>query len=527
MVSASDYAGNVRFEGYRPSLLVIGSFIARVSTMKRFTAWYLAGWFLATAASAFGQTSASVISQQEAREIGLQRIWMTQVQVDAGFGELVHLTQHVSSTTAVTVHEITYDGGRFVFSERDLDRFGQPLGVAKAKRMAEVKFADLTDLKVNPKVQTITVPQITLYAVTNAGIVQAIDAETGRTIWKIGIGNPRHPTEAAGASDDYVAAISGSDLYLLKSATGDVIWKRRVIGAPGAGAAISPVLVFVPMVNGAMEAYQIEDTRFPPSIYRSQGRAMFQPIYTGTNVVWPTDRGHLYVTGALTNRINFRLEANDAIAAPATIMQPGKLIVSSIDGFVYCVHESSSNVLWRFSSGEPIIEPPIAYGDTVFVVTTDGTVFAIDGELGQERWSVSGMHKVVGASKDKVYCLSDARRLTVLDRQNGTRLGSLPAMTLDLPYINTQTDRLILANARGTIQCLREIQSEFPYLHIGLTKQETETPKLKKPTKPAEGEPAADKGDVDPFGAGPAADTKREPMPPAKGDKMPDDPFGE
>ena len=71
---------------------------------------------------------------------------------------------------------------------------------------------------------------------------------------------------------------------MLKYANGEVVWKRRTVGSPGAGPAISDVFVFVPMVSGSMEADQLEETKFPPAIYRSQGRAMFQPVYTGTNI---------------------------------------------------------------------------------------------------------------------------------------------------------------------------------------------------------------------------------------------------
>jgi hypothetical protein len=311
---------------------------------------------------------------------------------------------------------------------------------------------------------------------------------------------------------------------LLKADNGELVWKRRVLGAPGAGPAITSHLVFVPMVSGAMEAYPIDNTKAPPMIYRSQGRAMWQPVYTGVNVAWPTDRGHLYVTGAIQNRINFRLEANDAIAAAATIMSPGKLVVSSVDGFVYCLREISGVVLWRFSSGEPMLDSPIVYGDTVYVVTTDGNLFAIDGELGQERWSTSGIAKVIGASVARLYCLNGTGGLIVLDKRNGSRLGALDTHSIDVPFINKETDRLILANRRGTIQCLREIQNEFPAIHVSLAKPEETEPKAPaKTTKPAEAAPAEPA--ANPFGdPAPAATDEKAP---AKEEKKADDPFGE
>ena len=233
--------------------------------------------------------------------------------------------------------------------------------------------------------------------------------------------------------------------------------------------------------------------------------------------------------GAAQNKISFRLEANDAIAAPATYMAPGKLLATSVDGFVYCVHESSGAVLWRFSSGEPISETPAAYGNSIFAVTGNDTLFAIDAEYGQEQWSVSGMTKVIGASKDRLYCLSDTQRLIILDQQNGSRLGSLSTELLDLPYVNKETDRIVIATSRGLLQCLREIQQELPLLHVPLTKQETPAAIVpKKSTKSSEEKSPA--GVVDPFGGGATEEPKpaapAAPAEPPAGEKKTDDPFG-
>jgi outer membrane protein assembly factor BamB len=446
-------------------------------------------------------------------------MWFTQVDIAVGSDE-THLTQHVNSKKAITIHQVTSDRGRFLFSERDVDRFGVIVGPENAKKAAQLKFDELTNLKLNPKLEAITVPQITLVAVSNSGVVQAIDAETGRTMWKVGLGNPRYPTEPAGMSDDYVAVVNGSDLYLLKAEDGEFIWKRKVVGSPGAGPAISSHMVFVPMISGAMEGYEIANTAVPPMIYRSQGRAMWQPVYTGSNVAWPTDRGHLYVSGAVQHRISFRLEANDAIAASAAVMAPDRLVVSSVDGFMYCLQETSGVVAWRFSSGEPILDSPLVYGDTVYAVTVDRNVFAIDSELGQERWTTSGVTKVIAATQGRLYCLSNTREILVLDRQTGSRIGALPTNALDLSYTNKETDRILLTNSRGTIQCLREIQQEFPLIHVSLAKQEVKAPKPTRKT-PAKADGAPADAPVDPFSTGPAPATKPADTPP------PADPFGD
>jgi outer membrane protein assembly factor BamB len=412
-----------------------------------------------------------------------------------------------------------------VISERDLDRFGAVLGPANAQKNVDIKMNDLSNLKLNPKLETITIPQITLYGVTSSGLLQAIDSETGRTLWKVGVGKPGAPVEAVGCSDLYVSVVNGSDLYLLKSDNGEFVWKRRVVGAPGAGPAITSHLVFVPMVNGAMEAYPIDNTKMPPIIYKSTGRALWQPVYTGVNVAWPTDRGHLYVSGGTQHRISFRLEAKDAISSSAAVMPGGRLVVSSVDGYVYCLQENNGVVLWRFSSGEPMQESPVVYGDAVFAVTTDGNLFKMDRDGDPDKvWTTPGIAKVIGASTTRVYCLDHVGGFVVLDKATGSHLGSLATSSLNFPFTNKETDRIFLVNSRGMIQCLREIQQEFPIIYVPLKKPEEPATKIqKKPTKSLQETPAEG---TDPFGAESKSEIKAEEKPAERDEKKGDDPFG-
>jgi outer membrane protein assembly factor BamB len=447
---------------------------------------------------ALGQNSRGLVDTAEANRYGLKRMWFTQVEVDGARSRVTNLTQHVSSTEFTTVFEVVHPEGKYSYRETDLDKHGRVIGKDQAKKLAEVKLKDMQALKVDAKAAVQLVPRITLYAVTDVGLIQAIDSETGRTRWKTAIGTSKYPTEAVGANDQYVGAINGSELFILDAAKGEVLWQRKTVRAPGAGPALSKNLAFVPMIDGAMEAYNLEDPDATPAIFRSHGRAMVQPLYTGSYVAWPTDRGHMYVTGATNNHIAFRLETNGDIVNPATFLPPNKIVISSIDGFIYCVHQVVGTLQWRFSTGEPIVTTPVPYDDTVYCVTEDGSLFAIDGEEGQERWSTNHMRQVVGASRDRLYCLNDTGRLLLLDRRTGTRIGSLSTELDDLPYVNKETDRIIVGTTEGLLQCFREGQQEYPLVHVILSKPEPVAPRKPVRTQATETpKPAA----TDPFGA--------------------------
>ena len=161
-----------------------------------------------------------LISHEEARRFGLERAWFTRVTVDSGSGHVAHVSQHVSSTNAYTVHRIEFDGGAISFSERDVDQYGDLLGPATALLRAERKLEELEAAELNPKLESHKVPAITLLASTDRGIVQSIDGETGRTLWVAEVGRPGQAIEIPGANDDFVGVVNRLGIYVLDARDG-------------------------------------------------------------------------------------------------------------------------------------------------------------------------------------------------------------------------------------------------------------------------------------------------------------------
>ncbi len=386
-------------------------------------------------------------------------------------------------------------------------------GIDRALQNAEQEITRirLTMARLNPKslpaddqlpiIDAHVVPEITLYATSQRGLVQALDAETGRTLWSSQIGAPNYSTTVPGANDDFVAVINGSQIYVLKANDGTVIWSRPALGAPGAGPALSDDLLFIPMLNGAIETYFIDTPKRPAAVFRSFGRAMTQPVVSATSVAWPTDRGNLYVGNANVPDMRFRVEAKDSIDAAPAFLAPNLIFASSRDGYVYCFTESRGTIYWRFTTGEPISQSPVALRDTVYAITDRGNLYAINVEDASERWVVGGMRYYLSGNERRLYCLDLSGNLVILDTKTGGRVGSLAAQTLNMPIMNVQTDRIFLGNWGGLIQCLREANSYFPVIHFGEVKKQKAPAVLQPGEKPAEpAEPGGEKP-VDPFSA--------------------------
>ena len=429
-----------------------------------------------------------------------------------------------------------------MFSETDRHAFGKEIGLAVAKEQAEQQAAELHKLAAAagraeaaaPTIETHVVPKITLYASSDRGLVHALNGETGQTLWTAQVGNPQYPTTAPAANDKYVALCNGSMIYVLQAKDGALAWTRPASGIPGAGAALTEEYVFIPMVSGQIETLLLEDPKRPVAVHKSFGRAMIQPVVSSNSVAWPTDSGNLYVALAHSPGIRFRMQAAETIAAAPAFLAPDKVFTASLDGYLYCVNEEKGNILWRFTTGEPITHSPVTFGETVFAISKRGNMFAIDAQSAGERWVASGIRSYLAASAKRLYCLDLQGNLAILDQATGSRLGTVVGMTGDMPLMNSQTDRIMLISSTGLVQCLREAELPWPVVHYLIEKPTKQARPAPKTGAPKTDDKSAPPKATDPFGSG--ADTPATSPPPAAADPFaapgaakpapPPDPFG-
>lgn len=98
----------------------------------------------------------------------------------------------------------------------------------------------------------------TLFVVTNTAVLQAFDAETGRSLWATPVGRRELLTLKPTAGEHLVAVVNGSTIYVLNRYTGVILWSRQTEGAVGAGPVLAPTHVYVPLIRGKIEAYRLE-----------------------------------------------------------------------------------------------------------------------------------------------------------------------------------------------------------------------------------------------------------------------------
>lgn len=526
-----------------------------------FTLLFLAG------PNATAQRGRRYYNESTYARLGLEAAWTTQIQFDSlrtATGQIDLQIVGLSSfealqATMLQVFQVDYGDQSRRFRENDLDAAGRAISRDEARRLAEKFVIQLSARGVEGKLQVIQVPQTILYVQSSRGTLQAMDAESGQTLWSAAIGLPTHPSMGSAANETYVATINGSRLYLLDRKNGEILWDREIQMNPDQGLAMSDRFIFVPCTNGQVEVYQLPDEESdhrgaPPRVFRANSGISAVPLVTPRTVSWGTDQGQMLVADLVDGpTMLYRHQTSGAILGQAVFLPPDQLVIASADGYVSRLNELDGRISWTISTGGQLKHGPLVQADQLYVTTVQNELFCVGAEDGLERWMVGGIEQVIACGKDRVYARGQLGLLVALDKSTGARVGSLPLNDYRTAFQNHWTDRIYLASSDGTLLCLRELNAIFPTIlrPLPTEKQADDASEAGGATRrnpgaveppPAPGPDTPDAGDdpfADPSDAGdaaepaagsdePAEDAQDEPTEDAPADEptAEDDPFG-
>lgn len=440
--------------------------------------WML-GWCASTAQAQIARSA--IVPQEEARRHGLHRAWMTQVDMDRTKDRVrsIVLYQPQPTPPAAAEGQPLKVGGEDQAEDNAADNnnpFGNNQGAANdnpfgADQNAENAAEADTETEPAAGEAAPAAPQAAilpgepgmLLVQTEMGLLHALDAETGRTIWVQQIGNRARPSETPAVNDKYVAVINGMNLYLLERKNGRLIWERKLTNVAVCGPTLSENFVYALAIDGKVTAFNLED----PSKnwhYSSFGRVESPMLIGRRSMAWASDRGHVYLSRVDSSELAGRFESGKPFTAELTYWPP-LIFAPSQDGYLYALNEIDGSAVWRHSLGEVLRQAATPLGDTVYVVPETGGLLALSMEHGLEKWFVPQIEQFVAASGTRLYAYDKGRRLVVVNRQTGAPVTSMFLPGVDVVFSNRQSDRLYLGTSTGLIQCLHEIGQEKPMVH--------------------------------------------------------------
>ncbi len=142
---------------------------------------------------------------------------------------------------------------------------------------------------------------------------------------------------------------------------------------------------------------------------------------------------------------------------------------------VYAIRSSTGETLWAFPEqirrGQTFYAPPAVSDDLVVVVDYVNSVFALDRDIGTEKWAFQGGARFIGGAvigEKYVYAGSTAGVLYALDRETGNEVWSFAAAReiWATPLLDAETNTLYVTSLDRHVFALDaetgELKWQFP-----------------------------------------------------------------
>jgi len=228
--------------------------------------------------------------------------------------------------------------------------------------------------------------------------IYALDAKTGHTVWKTGIGSAMESPPTVAAGKIFMGALDGT-VRALDARTGRVLWTFRASGA------------------------------VKSSISLQQGRLYFGD-YSGTMYCIGVDGRLRWKTG--TNGLSSGFRSGTFYSTPN--VRYGRVYVGNTDGKLYSFVASTGRIAWSHSMDGWVYGSPAVWNGLVFESSYNGLFQALDARTGNVRWSAQLPYQTTSSPTmigKYVYVSSHGRGQYVgntwaFDPQTGRRVWHFP-----------------------------------------------------------------------------------------------------
>ncbi len=264
-----------------------------------------------------------------------------------------------------------------------------------------------------------------LFILDSGDTLHCIDLKKGVHKWILKL--PGTPTFKPVLSGESVAMVIKDRVIVVKRSTGSRITDRKIKDAPCtgivhldrsvyAGALYKERFISVDTSTGITGwAYRFADIVSATPVLYGQGSNLFlyAASHDGSIVCLPSRAAAeakpekpvwKHVTGG-------RLVA-DPVADRDTLFVP------STDGSLYAFNRMSGAIKWKFFASGALVESPKLIGNLIFQKVGD-KIHCLDWASGAEKWSVEGCFAVVGKVGSQVYLWSKENGMLVVGLESG------------------------------------------------------------------------------------------------------------
>ncbi len=243
----------------------------------------------------------------------------------------------------------------------------------------------------------------TLYAASADGVVAAIDAASGGTVWERTLQERIMSGVALSERNLYLGTESGQ-LVAMDRVTGEEQWSVSLMSEILAAPAVSSGVVVVRTVDGRLvglsEEAGSELWRYQREVPVLTLRGTSSPLIAGGRVVAGLDSGEvvalslqdgreLWIKSVTSPRGRTEIERMVDIDADPVISPDGIVYVVSYQGDLAALNVEQGDLIWKRKVSAT--SAPMIYGPYLFLSDSEGNVWAFDRKDGSALWKQDGL----------------------------------------------------------------------------------------------------------------------------------------
>lgn len=251
-----------------------------------------------------------------------------------------------------------------------------------------------------------------LYYVNNGGTAFGVNAKTGKKKWRRDVAKLNASSPAWSGGRLFIATLDPGSIKALDAKTGRIIWKKRLPSRAESSPIVVKGVVYFGSEDGTVYAYRAKNGRkvwtyhasgaVKAGLAYSKGNLYFGDYSGQVTALRAKNGSRVWSTG--TSGASFN-RSGHFYSTPAVAF--GRVYVGNTDSFVYSFVASSGQLAWRHGTGGYVYAAPAVgsvprLGPSVFIGSYDGNFYALDAKSGGVRWShrdggrISGAPTVVG-----------------------------------------------------------------------------------------------------------------------------------
>jgi eukaryotic-like serine/threonine-protein kinase len=230
------------------------------------------------------------------------------------------------------------------------------------------------------------------------GFLYAVNAESGRELWKFKTKGRIRSTPAVNKNIVYVGSFDG-DLYAIDAVSGQLKWRFETEGSH---------------LNSAEFGFDRKSIQSSPA------------VTADNKVIFGSRDGFIYAVDAMTGKELWRVDHDSSWINSSPACVGGFVYAGTSDGkFVEAINTQDGKVAWRLNTDGIVWSSPAIAGNYLYVSDGAGVVYTVDRKTGKELWRYRVQRRVFSSplvDNGRLYFGSDDGGLYALNSSDSEPL---------------------------------------------------------------------------------------------------------